>query len=172
MCSCLAIHDKIMRFGVHELTRLYNRSTAPENWSRSSYRVWCSILSVSMFVPKVIVFGHERSTATATKREGVPVVANSDGVTEAEEGLVTEYSVLLPCAVSAKLWSALSGLPAVVIAGEAEWQHLRIKNGKLSICFYAFLFRVQGFASLLLRDLGEFLYHTPHPQGATVRTGG
>lgn len=98
-------------------------------------------------IPKVIVLGHARSIAR-----------------EVQESL-PEYSVLLPCAVSAKLWSALSGSPAVVIAGEEEWQHLRIKHGKLT--FFTLL--ISGTKTCLpLSTAGLVVSHSPCTK-ATVR---
>lgn len=43
------------------------------------------------------------------------------------------YTLLAPMSVSAKLWSALSSLPSVVVAGEEDWQTLRIKQGTLCV---------------------------------------
>lgn len=49
----------------------------------------------------------------------VPVSASADAY----------YTLLVPLAVSAKLWSALSSPASVVVAGEEDWQTLRIKQG-------------------------------------------
>lgn len=75
---------------------------------------------------KVIVLGHARSM---TRGAGGGVL---EGASErVSPGVaVQEYSVLVPSSVSAKLWSALSESPSVLVAGEQEWQTLRIRQGK------------------------------------------
>lgn len=42
------------------------------------------------------------------------------------------FSLIMPSSVSARVWSAISASPSVVIAGEEEWQTLRIKQGAIS----------------------------------------
>ena len=40
-----------------------------------------------------------------------------------------QYTLLVPAAAAAELWTTLLACPSVVTAGEAEWQTLRIKRG-------------------------------------------
>lgn len=95
--------------------------------------------SMHIIIFKVIVLGHSRSIATKTSGIG----GDNDGGASSPEA-VEDFSVVAPRAVSAKLWSALSGLPDVVVAGEEEWQRLRIKQGK---------HRKEGFRTQLSRVL-------------------
>eukprot|EP00903_Cladosiphon_okamuranus_P014642 g13577.t1 len=67
---------------------------------------------------KVTVISHKRPmTRTESPRGSVP------------EGGHAYVSVILPACVSARVWSAISASPSVVVAGEEEWQMLRIKQG-------------------------------------------
>ena len=81
--------------------------------------------SISIVILKVVVLGHSRSIATKT-----PGIGGENHVGAPSQGTVVDFSVVAPCAVSSKLWSALSEVPDVVVAGEEEWQHVRIKQGK------------------------------------------
>lgn len=65
-----------------------------------------------------------------TRRDVAEDTSGGGGGGEASEAVgVGYYTLLAPVSVAAKLWSALSSCPSVVIAGEEDWQTLRIKQG-------------------------------------------
>eukprot|EP00752_Nemacystus_decipiens_P011876 g10532.t1 len=68
---------------------------------------------------QVMVISHKRPmTRKESLQEG-----NGSGAEQAY------FSLIVPSSVSARVWSAVSASPSVVIAGEEEWQMLRIKQG-------------------------------------------
>lgn len=81
--------------------------------------------SIPIIMFKVVVLGHSRSIATKT-----PGIGGENHGDASSQGIVADFTVVAPWAASANLWSALSELPDVVVAGEEDWQHLRIKQGK------------------------------------------
>lgn len=52
-----------------------------------------------------------------------------DDGARSESSEETYISLIVPMAVSPKLWSGLADSPGVVAAGEEEWQTFRIKRG-------------------------------------------
>lgn len=65
--------------------------------------------------------------AGAAPGEGGGEVPPSESALGSEDACY--FTLLAPMSVSAKLWSALSSPASVVIAGEEDWQTLRIKQG-------------------------------------------
>ncbi|CAM9280948.1 unnamed protein product, partial [Laminaria digitata] len=85
---------------------------------------------------KVTTIRHSRPMTRRAVAEDTGGGGGGDGGAAPEGGGVAAsssadayYTLLAPLSVSAKLWSALSSTPSVVIAGEEDWQTLRIKQG-------------------------------------------
>lgn len=57
------------------------------------------------------------------------------------------FSVIMPVSISARVWSAISTSPSVVVAGEEEWQTLRIKQGAASCVFSVDISYLTGMSS-------------------------
>lgn len=78
------------------------------------------MLTVRLSCAQVVVISHKRPM---TRKQSE------------QEAAQAYFSLIMPSTVSARVWSAISASPSVVIAGEEEWQTLRIKQGALFFCF-------------------------------------
>ncbi|CAM9112704.1 unnamed protein product [Hapterophycus canaliculatus] len=75
---------------------------------------------------KVLVISHSRPMTRLEDSQSTDSGVSEGGVPSAGQ---TCLSLMVPLSVSSKVWSALAAAPSVVVAGEEEWQILRIKQG-------------------------------------------
>lgn len=81
---------------------------------------------------QVLVISHARPMARREDSQPTDAGVSEGGVPSAGQACL---SLMVPSSVSSKLWSVLAAAPSVVVAGEEEWQILRVKQGKDSSLF-------------------------------------
>ncbi|CAM9768188.1 unnamed protein product [Scytosiphon promiscuus] len=75
---------------------------------------------------KVLVINHARPMTRREDSKGTGEVVSEGGVPSGGQACL---SLMVPLSVASKVWSALAAAPSVVVAGEEEWQVLRIEQG-------------------------------------------